>query len=31
MFKIILSIALFVISFLIVLLIAMEDKKNNKK
>ena len=27
MFKIILSIALFVISFLIVLLIAMEDKK----
>ena len=27
MFKIILAIALFVISFLIVLLIAMEDKK----
>jgi hypothetical protein len=31
MFKIILAIALFVISFLIVLLIAMEDKKNHKK
>jgi len=29
MFKIILSIALFVISFLIVLLIAMEDKKKS--
>jgi hypothetical protein len=29
MFKIILAIALFVISFLIVLLIAMEDKKKS--
>ena len=29
MFKVILAIALFVISFLIVLLIAMEDKKKS--